>query len=328
MRNKLKYAFSTGRELHIDQNLSQVAINYRPNGFVVDQIMPIVNVEHESDYYAIFKREEWLRIETALRARGAEANKIVRSVSSDRYVAINYALKTPIYLEDRVNADPIYVSQLFNGASEYLTAKHWLAWEKRVTDLLAASANVSTVFVPASSWNSAAGDPISQVSQMVEQFQARTSKKPTELVFGWRAWAFFRRNINVRNAILGNNNGGGFVTRDAVRSLFEVDKLLVTELFVNSANEAQTEALSAPFHDAVSAIYVPQGASTTEPSWGYSFRWAAGGLPNMTVERHPFDTKTKTDEVEVGYYQAEKVTAAEYAATLAGVGSAQAAGLA
>lgn len=328
MKRTLKYAFSTGRELHVDQLLSQVAINYRPNDFVVDQIMPIVNVQHESDIYPIFSRAEWLRIETALRARGAEANKIVRSVSSDRYQAINYALKTPIYLEDRVNADPIYVSQLINGAAEYLTAKHWLAWEKRVTDLLAASANVSTVFVPASSWNSATGDPISQISQMIEQFQARTSKLPNQLVFGWRAFRLFARNVNVRNVILGNNNGGGFVDALQAKALFGVDKVLISQLFVNSANENQAEAIGAPFHDVVAAMYVPPAASLIAPSWGYSFRWSGGGLPNMTVERHPFDTKTKTDEIEVGYYQAEKVTASEYAAIIAGVGSAQANGLA
>ena len=45
-----------------------------------------------------------------------------------------------------------------------------------------------------------------------------------------------------------------------------------------------------------------------KPSFGYSFRWVAAGIPNFGVERHPFDRKLKTSEIELGYYQDEKVT--------------------
>ena len=38
---------STGRDLHIDNWLSQVAINYRPPDMVADLIFPIVNVQKE-----------------------------------------------------------------------------------------------------------------------------------------------------------------------------------------------------------------------------------------------------------------------------------------
>ena len=67
--------------------------------------------------------------------------------------------------------------------------------------------------------------------------------------------------------------------------------------------------------------YVPDSPSRDLPSHMYTFRWATGGLPNMQAERHAFDSKTKTEELEVGYYQAEKVTGAEYAFLLLGVNS-------
>jgi hypothetical protein len=53
----------------------------------------------------------------------------------------------------------------------------------------------------------------------------------------------------------------------------------------------------------------------------YSYRWAAGGLPNMQAERHPFDPKTKSEEVEVGYYQDEKITGSDYSFLLTAVNS-------
>jgi hypothetical protein len=41
----------------------------------------------------------------------------------------------------------------------------------------------------------------------------------------------------------------------------------------------------------------------------------------MQVERHPFDTKTKSADIEVGYYQVEKVTGPEYAYVIRAVNS-------
>jgi hypothetical protein len=36
---------------HVDQNLTQIAINYRPKNFIADQIAPIVKVGKQSTYY-------------------------------------------------------------------------------------------------------------------------------------------------------------------------------------------------------------------------------------------------------------------------------------
>ena len=41
----------------------------------------------------------------------------------------------------------------------------------------------------------------------------------------------------------------------------------------------------------------------------------------MQVERHPYDSRTKTEDVEVGYYQDEKITGASYAFLLTAVNS-------
>ena len=41
----------------------------------------------------------------------------------------------------------------------------------------------------------------------------------------------------------------------------------------------------------------------------------------VPAERHPFDAKTKTEEVEVGYYQDERITGSEYGFLLLAVNS-------
>ncbi len=60
----------------------------------------------------------------------------------------------------------------------------------------------------------------------------------------------------------------------------------------------------------------------------YSFRWVGDGLPApLTVERHAHDTKRKTDLIEAGYYQDEKITASALGHLILGVGSAQSNGI-
>lgn len=319
-------ALSTGRDLHIDQNLTQIALNYRPANIIVDAIAPIVTVQKQTDLYPVYSRAEILALESTLRSPGTEAKKITRSVSSEAYAVKNYALAMDITIEDRANVDAAYEAELFGSAAQYLTWKLQADWENRVMSLVGSASNVSTGFLPASNWQ-AGGDPFSQLVQMREQIQSTTGLRPNRIVFGWRAWAYLLRNTNMRNLLNGTNNGGGLVTRQQVQGLLEVDQLLVAETFFNTANEAQAESLSQGFHDKVLYYYAPAAPSRDTPSFMYSFRQEVPGVPSLVAERHPYDTRRKVETVEVGYYQDEKITGSAYGALLLGVGSAQAAGL-
>jgi hypothetical protein len=321
---------STGRDLHIDQNLTNVALNYRPVGMIADMIAPIVPVQKETDLYPVFSQAEAFAIESTLRSRGTRAQRITRSVSSAGYTAKNYALAYDLPIEDRANMDAAYAFELESGAARYLVDKLTLDWDRRVLSTVGSASNVATGFLTGSAWNGATnGDPISQIYRAIEQIQGSTAYRPNRLLFGWQAYNLFRRNTNVRNFVLGTNNGGGILSRSAVAGIFEVEQVLVAEAFYNSANEAKAMTLASTFPaDAVLAYYTPSGPSREVPSFMYSFRWNNPALPApLAVERHPYDTKQKVESIEAGYYQDEKITSSALGALLLGVGSAQATGL-
>jgi hypothetical protein len=323
---------STGRDLHIDRMLTNIAINFRPTGMIADMVAPIVIVEKERDLYPIFSQAEMFAIEDSLRSRGTEAKKITRSVSSASYDVKNYALARDLPIEDIANMDASIQFELGLGATHHILDMLRLSWEQRTLNTVSSASNVSTVFVPASAWNAAgttAGDPVSQIQQVIEQMQGTTGYKPNSILIGWRAWAFLRRNANVRNLINGTNNGKGFVTRQQVTDLFEVERFLVQESFFNTANEAQSMSLTSPFHDKVLVYYAPTAPSRETPSFMYTFRWQNPALPApLVIERHPYDSRKKIETIEAGYYQDEKVTGTAFAALLSGVGSAQSNGIA
>jgi hypothetical protein len=317
---------ATGRDLHVDNLLTQIAINYRPSGTIADQIAPIINVQKETDSYPVFNRGEVFAIERTNRSRGSQANRVTRSVSSAQYACKNYALAYDLFIEDRANMDAAWQFELETGAVRYVTDKLMLDYDRRA--LTTAIGGVSTTFLTGSSWQTG-GDPVSTIWRAMEQVTRVTAKKPNSLIFGWQAWNFARRNPAFRNFVQGLNNGGSNLSRDGIRNAFEVERLLVADAFYNPANENQAATFSNYFpSDAVMAYYAPTAPSREEPSFMYSFRWANPilGTP-MGVIRHEFESREGIEGIEVRYYQDERVTGSEYGVLVAGVGSAQSNGL-
>lgn len=313
---------ATGRDLHIDTSLSEMAIGYRPEGFIADMIFPIVNVSKQSDRYVIWSRSDRLRRPDTRRAPGVPANTIVENVSSGTYYASNYALKTSVVVEDFANADPVYLDNLNTGKTQLVLDGLLLDWEVRVASQVTNTANVGTSTAVASAWTDATNsDPLGDLNTMIDNVHYSTGLKPNRIVFGLQSWKPFRRHDNVRNLIYGNNNGGGYASVQAVADLLEVDEISIGGAFQNTGAEGQAEALSTIWGDHVLVYFAPAQPTRERPSFGYAFRWVNGNLPNMQVERHPYDTRLKAQEIEAGYYQDEVVTGAEYGGLITNVTS-------
>ena len=309
---------STGKELHVDAHLTNLAINYRPQGFIADLIAPIVSVDKQTNSYPVFSRFEAYAVEDTRRSPGTEAKKITRSVGSAFYKAENYALASDVFIEDQANMDMAYRYELDDGKARWLINKLGVDYEKRVLTLAVASANVSTVCFPNSNWGAAgtgAGDCISQIFQMKEYLKSLTGVDANSILIGWRAHNRLLRNYYARQFIQGTN-GGGLVTSERLQGAFEIEKYNVSRAMWHGYNEAQTagSSLGNPMADEVIVYYAPPAPSRDDPSWMYSFRWQGNGLPApLTVFRHPYDSRKQVDTIEAGYYQDERVVGADLA---------------
>ena len=329
---------STGRGLYVDALLSDVAINFAPQAFIADQICPIIPVQKESGGYPVFNMGEAFSVEDTVRSRGTRAKSVTRSVGTATYQVRNFALRYDTPIEDRANIDPAFAYELGDaGAARYLVSKLALDMEKRVLTLADASASVSSVFVPSSSWagnTSNAGDPVKAFAAIAEQMKNTVGVFPNGVIAGWKTHNTLRYNYHMRNYVKGAQNGGGLVTRQQIADIFEVPYYNVAGAQYNSGNEVgntvgATPTLTSAFGaDNFIAYYRPTTASRDEPSWMYAFNWISSDLPGrMVVERHPYDSHTKVDAIECGYYQIEKVVGAGWAMKIAGVNSAQSNGV-
>lgn len=301
-----------GRDLYLDLPLTNLVLSYRPAGLIGDMIAPIVEVNKQSGAVIEFSQADLLRIEDTKRAPGVEAKRIVVSVSSQVYYANNYALKMGVTIEDRANADAIYASRLFEGRAQILTDHLALDWENRVAALVTSASNVGSSASVSSIWTGSGADPLADINTGIDNVTFATGYRPNSAVMGLKAWNAFRRHSTVRNLIFGLNNGGGYPNTDQVKNLLQLDQVLVGAGFKNTAQEHIGKSMSDIWGPNVLIYYANPNPRQDAPSFMYTYRWVAPGIPNMQVERLPYDPKTKTDDIEVGYYQAEKITGASF----------------
>jgi hypothetical protein len=315
---------ATGHDIHIDVPLSNVALNYRPSGMIADLICPVVPVPKQSNMYPIWSQADAFRVVDDTRAPGTEANRIHRSVSSDTYFCMGRALKMGITLEDMENADEGYINTLREGRTTYILDKLALGWEKRVALLCTSGSNVGSYTVTASAWTGTGADPATDVLNKIHMVQDISGYRPNRIVMGGKAWRSFRKHSAVQNLIWGSAGGNPpsrLLSREQAAALFEVDQVLVGDAYYNTAGGQLTMSLASLWNDHVWIGYVAPTPSIEVPSALYTFRWSRPGIPNLQVERHPYDTKRKVEEIEAGYYQDEKKVSSALMALLLSVNS-------
>jgi len=316
----------TGQVIHVDKHLTTLAMNYRPSGFIADMIFPIVKVGKQSDMIKTYLKNDLYRIDNDIRAPGGEANQVNFEVGSANYYCRNYALKVPTTIEDRANADPIFVRDIEQGRVTFIQDKLMLGWENRVSSQVGVSTNVSTVFTVGSAWNDYTNSrPLEDVWTAMDEQSDQTAYRPNNCVMGEQAWRSFSRNAQVINKVngTGTDGGGKNATKIQAAQLLEIDNLLVGAAYKSTAEEGQTAVLSQFWADKCLLYYAPARPSLEVPSFGYTFRWTARGIANMTVERHPYNSLKKSDEIEIGYYQDEKLTDTTLGTLIDGVNSSQ-----
>lgn len=310
---KIHFA-AVGRDLYLDLPISQTVMDYRQDGMIADLIAPVVPVYKQSGAVIEFSQGDRWRTVDDKRSPGTEAKRYSTDVSSQLYYCNNHALMDGVTIEDRANADPIFAAHLIENKALMLTDKLMLNWDNRVSLQVTSTTNVGSSASVSSIWSTPEGDgnPLLDLNTAIDNVRYATGYRPNRMVFGAKAWDAFRRHKNVRNLIFGTNNGGGYANTAQAKEIFEMDRVDVAGSFKNTAEENITATIANIWGPSVLVYYAPLTPSIDRPSFMYSYRLTAPGLPNMQVERHPYNSRTKTDDIEVGYYQAEKVVGSRF----------------
>lgn len=313
----------TPEDVHIDAPLANVLLNYRPTGFIADQIFPVVSVAKQSDLVPGIKIDDRFRTEEDIRAPGTEPRMLSFNVTSQQYFAINHALGTFLTAEEMANADAAWNTRQVRA--QLVMDILLLNYEVRVANQVTSGSNVGSYWTTGSSWSDGLNsEPLTNALDDLEVAEQLRGYRPNKVVMGRTAWYYFRNSDQVLSRLFPHGGGqGAIVSKQAAASLLEVDELLVGGAYRNTAAEGATLALSRIWHDQVLYYFTPGRPSKEVPAFGYAFRWNVPGMPNLSVRTFPFDGKKGRQDIHVGFYQDEKITDQYLACLRTGVGSSQ-----
>lgn len=308
---------TTGRGLHVDVPLSNILINRRVSGFIANEFIPVTPVTKQSDLYYKFYHGEWARVEPGMSYRAPRTlpKKVHFSVSSDGYFAHNYALGTDWAVEDQVNADSI-----LNWAERHgglVMDRLMMDYEYRLAALAINTSNVRTVSQVGCAWTLGQAPIVTQLLQFVEDFRTTTGMLPNTMIIPQGIRRYVITNSQICGMLFGDK--GGIATEAQLAGLVGIEKVLRPSVQVNTFGETETLNGSWSYadvwgNDSIWLSHTKTLAGIETDTWINAFRWTNPelGVP-MALERFPYDARRKAYDLQVGYYQGEKVVSPDLA---------------
>jgi hypothetical protein len=228
----------------IQPHLTAIAIAYRNERMIADQVLPRVPVPGETFKYSLYDKGDQFTIPDTKVGRTSRPNEVDWHATESSASVRPYGLEEPIPQSDVDNAagSPVDPQAI---ATEQLTALVELDREKRAADLVFAAAsyaaaNKTTLVAGASQWSDATVNPLSAITDAMDGMLMR----PNQLVLGRRTATLLRRNPFVVKAFHGNLGDTGMVPLAFLQDYLELTSILVGEAWANSAKKGQAATMA------------------------------------------------------------------------------------
>jgi hypothetical protein len=307
----------TGRDLHLDGPLTNIAIKAFEgggDGLVAQKVFPAVPVTKQSDKYYVIDRDSWILVPKAFRAPKTSPRRIEWKTSSDAYFADNYALAGEIAKEDLANADAAL--RVREGTTEFVSEALMRELEVRVANIVTSISNLGSghVLAGAAKWSAInSGNPVADVTTAHAFIRQRTGLEANTLVMDRDSYDVVRQNTRLLEMYKYTN--AGLISHETLLNLFRVDQILIARGIKNVAPEGATGSIVNIWGNHALLARIVPGQTLKTATYGLAYRWTPPELPApFQVFRYDDpDPGKKTEVIEVGYYQDEKIVARDLA---------------
>tara|TARA_Y100001972_G_scaffold129136_1_gene194422 strand:+ start:12615 stop:13562 length:948 start_codon:yes stop_codon:yes gene_type:complete len=301
----------TARDVHIDRPLSNLVVGFEPQGTIVQNFLPIVNVNKQSDLYFKYEKGDFFRIPSSTeRAPKTKGRTTHFNVSSESYYATNYALVDEMDFETLVNQDdPLKLKE--KGARNLVNLL-MLDMENRIASQTRSVSNMGSGSTVASKWSSSTAgtsDPFGDIALAKNTIRSQTGYDANTMIIGREAYNALVRHADILDRIKYVQRG--VVTADLLASLFDIPNVYVGNSIINTGEENLADSFSDVWgDDTIIAHFAQPETDGKNPSLMYGFRWTNPlfGSP-MAVESWDDPDHRNFTNLRVQYYQDEKITA-------------------
>lgn len=264
--------------VHVNAALNNVAIGYKPQQYVLDQVFPIIPVMKESDYYFSWDQGP-IRMNNAKKVRpGDRAPRGGFTVSSTTYTTDCWKFAWAIPDRIRANMDGAISAEV--NTTMRVMDQILLSRESTIATLLTTTANWTNTAAAGGFWDSGLGSPLGEIETANLAVQAATGMPANTVVMSWKVSRALRKHpelLEHLSVMLGTGQrsagaGPKFATKDVIADMFDIPNIIITPARYNSAVEGQTASYADVMTDTVWVGYVAPAPAIDEPSAGYVFQ--------------------------------------------------------
>lgn len=256
----------------VDTVLTGIAIAYRNNTLIADQVLPRVPVGGKMFKWNEFDTNDRLTIPETLVGRKGVPNEVEFGYTEKDSSVKDYGLDDVVPNDDITNAPPGF-SPLGNAA-ESLTDLILLDREVRVARLVfnpdSYAAGFKETLSGTDQWDNASSDPKSQILDALD----KPLMRPNVAVLGQAVYTKLRQNPSMVSAALGNSGTSGTLTRQQLAALLEVEEIIVGSGYVNIAKPGQAPQMVRVWGNSAAFIYRNRLANTQRGmTFGFTAQW-------------------------------------------------------
>lgn len=261
--------------VHVDYALSNISLAYMQSldGFVSDKVFPNISVDHQTNKYFTYTKNDWFRDEAKKRAPLAESAGSGYNLSTDSYTCDVFAIHHDIPDQVVANADAAvnpeaeaakFVAQRMairmerQWASDYFTTSVWGTDKVGTTDFV--------------KWDVAAtSNPLVDLKAGRRQILATTGLKPNTFVAGWDVHEALKLHPDIIDRIKYVSDES--ITAQIIARYFEVDNYYVASAVYATNVEGETAAYDFALGKNALLCYVAPSPGLMTASAGYRFVW-------------------------------------------------------
>lgn len=258
--------------LFINPTLSAIAIKYRQAGFVADDIMPRMNVDHQEFYALKDRMADWITPPDTTVGRLGKPHQLANSFQDQTLLATaNQGLDEPVPNQDAMNGPS---ESALARATQRVMSLVMMRRELRVAAVVANSSNYndSTTLSGTSQWSDRTNsNPLNDLLTYLDKPFIR----PNTLVMGRDVWTQLCQHPKIISSLSMLSVAAAKVSQDQVAALLEVDRIIVGNGWYNTAAKGQAVSKSRIWGKFCAGVYLGQNGSDAGNTWGYTAQFGA-----------------------------------------------------
>ena len=263
--------------------LTAIAVGYRNNKLIADDVLPRVPVGAQSFKYQSYPVAESFTVPNTRVGRRSPPTNVEFTGTEVSASTDDYGLDDSIPAADEAQAaamrtmgvsayDPVA------RATQGITDLVMLDRELRVAALMQTLSNFDSdkrITLSGTSQFSdyTNSDPIGVINNGMD---STLVYRPNVHAMGRAAWTKIRSHPHLVNAVKGGTYGRGAISRQDYCDLFEIEELLIGEGFVNTAKRGQAASMTRVWGKHITMYYRDKNATTDKGlTFGLTAEWGA-----------------------------------------------------